>query len=403
MPNPGNPASVVNPASRRELIRVSWPQFNHDGGDLAFGPDGKLYISMGDGGSADDADGQNFTLARPQFPQMPDCSLEAPTIGHQVRWQRPEAQRAAREGPPHRRRPDRSRRASSIACPRTTRSSIRPAHWARSGLSASGTPIASRSIVKAVASTWATSARTTSRKWTSSSAAATTAGTSRRERSSSTSTATTSAPPAASRIRARMIPRGLIDPIAQYDTHHEGHSVIGGFVYHGSGIPKLRGKYVFGDFSLLFKFPRGPHDYGRLFTIDAGRRQGSPEDQPAPRASWRSSLTGGARVGSRRARGDLRARECLRRSLPGPDGRAHRARAQGSCPHRRQTTIRKTMTTTTKTDVPATRVAPAGSRILRGPAGVVPPRTMGRRNRDETGNLRVACGGRAWCRHCRIR
>ena len=60
VPNPGNPASVVDPGSRRELMRVNWPQFNHDGGDLAFGPDGMLYISMGDGGGADDADGQLF-------------------------------------------------------------------------------------------------------------------------------------------------------------------------------------------------------------------------------------------------------------------------------------------------------------------------------------------------------
>ena len=28
---------------------------------------------------------------------------------------------------------------------------------------------------------------------------------------------------------------------------------------------------VFGDFALLFKVPRGPHDYGRLFVQNAGR------------------------------------------------------------------------------------------------------------------------------------
>ena len=45
---------TVDPASRRVLMRIDKPQFNHNGGDLAFGPDGLLYISVGDGGAADD-------------------------------------------------------------------------------------------------------------------------------------------------------------------------------------------------------------------------------------------------------------------------------------------------------------------------------------------------------------
>jgi glucose/arabinose dehydrogenase len=43
-------------------------------------------------------------------------------------------------------------------------------------------------------------------------------------------------------------PAGLIDPVAQYD-HDEGVATIGGFVYRGSALPRLRGHYVFGDYS----------------------------------------------------------------------------------------------------------------------------------------------------------
>jgi glucose/arabinose dehydrogenase len=44
----------VNPASRRVLLKVGQPFSNHNGGQLQFGPDGLLYISLGDGGSEGD-------------------------------------------------------------------------------------------------------------------------------------------------------------------------------------------------------------------------------------------------------------------------------------------------------------------------------------------------------------
>lgn len=47
-------SNVANPASERVLLTFGQPQGNHNGGQVEFGPDGMLYIGTGDGGSRDD-------------------------------------------------------------------------------------------------------------------------------------------------------------------------------------------------------------------------------------------------------------------------------------------------------------------------------------------------------------
>jgi glucose/arabinose dehydrogenase len=266
--NPADPSAGVV-AGRRELIRGNWPQFNHDGGDLAFGPDAMLYITMGDGGGADDADGQFFILALPKYPQTPDCALAAPITGHQGDGNA--QKRNIHLGKIHRidvNPPFSPGKQYRVPADNPFASGLVPEIWAyglrnpyRFGFDSRHGDLYVGDVGQNDIEEVDRITRGGNYGWNCKEGTlffhinGTADGFASREPDGSRADCNTR----------------FIDPIAQYDTHHEGHSVIGGYIYRGRAIPELREKYVFGDFSLLFKFPSGPHDYARVFTMNVGR------------------------------------------------------------------------------------------------------------------------------------
>lgn len=237
--NVRNP-DVINPASRREIIRIDEPQFNHNGGMLAFGPDGYLYISLGDGGAANDnaeghgttGNGQNINTVHgsilriePVDPTLtPDSTNPVSTNGkYRIPADNPFV---GTDG------------VDEIY-----------AYGFRNPFIFSFDSATGRLIVADVGQDHVEEIDIVVKGgdygWNLKE------GTFRFDPDTGSVSDDVSG-----------LPENLINPVAQYD-HDEGISAIGGFIYRGSAIPELFGKYVFGDFSSGFSAPSG-----RLFYAD---------------------------------------------------------------------------------------------------------------------------------------
>ena len=86
------PGGTVDRDTRRELLALEDPYPNHNGGQLSFGPDGLLYLGMGDGGSAFDPEDRAQDLDT-QFGKLlrldaenPDADWDVAAYGLRNPW-----------------------------------------------------------------------------------------------------------------------------------------------------------------------------------------------------------------------------------------------------------------------------------------------------------------------------
>jgi glucose/arabinose dehydrogenase len=231
---------------RRELMRIDWPQFNHNGGDLAFGPDGKLYISTGEGGNADDQGPGHGANGNAQDLGVPLGKILR--IGVNGRNSANRAYAIPADNP----FVDRAGALEEIFA-YGFRNPFRMSFDRQRGDLYVGD--AGQNDVEEVSRVTAGGNYGWNVK----------EGTLFFDPRGVEDDGAAQVQP----VAGRPVPAGLIDPIAQYDTHFEGHAVIVGFVYWGQDLPELQGRLVFGDFSRVSNFPGGPHDYGRLFHVNA--------------------------------------------------------------------------------------------------------------------------------------
>jgi glucose/arabinose dehydrogenase len=203
-------------ASRRSILFVRQPYPNHNGGNLLFGPDGDLYIGMGDGGSDytggdqqgdPHRNGQNLHVLLGKMlriqPRMPDGSLPPAGAAYAIPSDNPFV----------------------------GRSGARPEIWAFG-----------------LRNPWRFSFdRTTGDLWIGDVGAG-----SREEVDLQPSTSKGAENYGWNAMEGtaahREPPPDAVPPVYEYDHRGGQCAVTGGFVYRGTAIPDLAGWYVYGDY-----------------------------------------------------------------------------------------------------------------------------------------------------------
>ena len=206
--------ATLDPASEVVLLTVDQPATNHNGGNISFGPDGLLYIGLGDGGSGGDpfgtiGNGQNLQTLLGKMLRI-DVNGSTGAVPYRIPAGNPFAANGLCNAG-----------AGAQACPEIYAYGFRNP-WRWSFDSSSG----ELWVGDVGQNLWEEVDRVTvggNYGW--------------RCREGAHAFNSTCGPA-----------NNLIDPIAEYG-HSVGVSITGGFVYRGTAIPSLAGRYVFGDFS----------------------------------------------------------------------------------------------------------------------------------------------------------
>jgi len=226
--------NVVDPASRREIISFGKNAGNHNGGTITFGPDGYMYLALGDGGNANDVgpshiepggNAQNLTAPLgkmlrfdPLNPTLNPTSTDPISPNGQYRIPASNPFQAAGQVP--------EIYAYGFRNPYRFSFDSATGDLIVADVGQNNVEEIDR-VIKGGNYGWAVKEGTFTFNRTTGNTIANSPGS----------------------------PAGLIDPISgplgtlEYD-HQDGISITGGFVYHGAGIPQLDGKYVFGDLAL---------------------------------------------------------------------------------------------------------------------------------------------------------
>jgi glucose/arabinose dehydrogenase len=183
--------TVGLPGTARQLLFVNQPYSNHNGGQVEFGPDGKLYVGMGDGGSGGDPNNYAQNL-RSRLGKLMRLNVDKAGASWQI------VSYGLRN--PWRFSWDRATRDLYIG-------DVGQNAWEEVDLR---TPAQQRGLNNYGWRVWEGRARYTTGQ--------------------------------------KVNPRGtLVFPIAVY-SHDAGCSITGGYVYRGKAVPSARGRYFYGDY-----------------------------------------------------------------------------------------------------------------------------------------------------------